>query len=187
MARLPQPGADDGIWGQILNDYLSAAHNADGTLKDNSVTNNTIAANTINASALVNGTIAEAKLDTSVQTKLNAAVDATTTAKGIVQLAGDLGGTAASPTVPGLAAKANQATTYTKTEVDTSLSGKANTTHTHTASQISDSTVTGRAVLTAADAATARSAIGVTNTVQIVTDFSSVTTPVYGTLYVVRA
>lgn len=32
--------------------------------------------------------------------------DATTTSKGIVQLAGDLGGTATAPTVPGLAAKA---------------------------------------------------------------------------------
>lgn len=35
------------------------------------------------------------------------APDATTTAKGIVQLAGDLGGTATAPTVPGLAGKAN--------------------------------------------------------------------------------
>jgi hypothetical protein len=33
--------------------------------------------------------------------------DATTTSKGIVQLAGDLGGTAASPTVPGLTNKAD--------------------------------------------------------------------------------
>lgn len=33
------------------------------------------------------------------------AADATTSSKGVVQLAGDLGGTAASPTVPGLAAK----------------------------------------------------------------------------------
>lgn len=33
--------------------------------------------------------------------------DATTSTKGIVQLAGDLGGTATSPTVPGLASKAN--------------------------------------------------------------------------------
>ena len=44
--------------------------------------------------------------------------DATTSAKGIVQLAGDLGGTAASPTVPGLAAKADSST------VTTALSGK---------------------------------------------------------------
>lgn len=33
MARLPQPGADDGIWGEVLNNYLSQAHNADGSLK----------------------------------------------------------------------------------------------------------------------------------------------------------
>src|SRR6185437_11540980 len=38
------------------------------------------------------------------------APDATTLAKGIVQLAGDLGGTAASPTVPGLANKVGSVT-----------------------------------------------------------------------------
>lgn len=42
-----------------------------------------------------------------------AAPDATTTSKGIVQLAGDLGGTAAAPTVPALANKANTSTTIT--------------------------------------------------------------------------
>lgn len=31
--RLPNPGSDQGQWGQILNDYLSVEHNADGTLK----------------------------------------------------------------------------------------------------------------------------------------------------------
>jgi hypothetical protein len=31
--RLPTPGADDGQWGQILNDFLSQAHNLDGSLK----------------------------------------------------------------------------------------------------------------------------------------------------------
>ena len=69
------------------------------------------------------------------------APDATASVKGLVQLTGDLGGTAASPTVPGLA-------------------GKAPTVHTHTASQISDSTTVGRSVLTAADATAARTAIG---------------------------
>ena len=34
MARLPQPGSDNGTWGDVLNDYLSESHNADGTLKD---------------------------------------------------------------------------------------------------------------------------------------------------------
>ena len=33
MSRLPTPGSDAGNWGAILNDYLSQAHNADGTLK----------------------------------------------------------------------------------------------------------------------------------------------------------
>jgi hypothetical protein len=34
MARLPSPGSDNGTWGTLLNDFLSVAHNADGTLKD---------------------------------------------------------------------------------------------------------------------------------------------------------
>lgn len=69
----------------------------------------------------------------------------------------------------------------------TALAGKAAVTHTHTASQISDSTAVGRAVLTATDAAAAQSALAIANTVQVVNAFTDVTTPVYGTLYVVRA
>ena len=38
MARLPQPGGDVGTWGDVLNDYLSTVHNADGTLKNGVVT-----------------------------------------------------------------------------------------------------------------------------------------------------
>lgn len=33
MARLPQPGSDDGTWGNILNQYLLVAHDTDGSLK----------------------------------------------------------------------------------------------------------------------------------------------------------
>ncbi len=33
MARLPNPGSDNGTWGTILNDFLTQAHNDDGTLK----------------------------------------------------------------------------------------------------------------------------------------------------------
>lgn len=46
-----------------------------------------------------------------------AATDATTTAKGVVQLAGDLGGTAAAPTVPGLAFKADSAHTHAADDI----------------------------------------------------------------------
>ncbi len=37
MSRLPIPGSDDNVWGQILNDFLNIAHNTDGTLKSASV------------------------------------------------------------------------------------------------------------------------------------------------------
>jgi hypothetical protein len=33
MPRLPQPGSDDGTWGDILNDFLQVEHNADGSQK----------------------------------------------------------------------------------------------------------------------------------------------------------
>lgn len=69
----------------------------------------------------------------------------------------------------------------------TALNAKASSVHTHTASQISDSSAVGRAVLTATDAAAAQSALAIANTVQVVNSFTDVTTPVYGTLYVVRA
>lgn len=46
------------------------------------------------------------------------------------------------------------------TATQTALNGKAATVHTHTASQISDSTSTGRSILTAADAAAVRDAAG---------------------------
>lgn len=73
------------------------------------------------------------------------------------------------------------------TNLQTSLDAKAAVSHTHTAAQISDSTTVGRAVMTATDAAAAQSALAIANTVQVVNAFTDVTTPVYGTLYVVRA
>ncbi len=33
MSRLPNPGSDDDVWGQILNDFLLVSHAADGTLQ----------------------------------------------------------------------------------------------------------------------------------------------------------
>lgn len=39
MSRLPVPGYDQGQWGQILNDFLSVAHNSDGVIIDSRVVN----------------------------------------------------------------------------------------------------------------------------------------------------
>lgn len=33
MPRLPRPGEDEDVWGDILNDFLVVSHNDDGTLK----------------------------------------------------------------------------------------------------------------------------------------------------------
>lgn len=94
MPRLPIPGSDQGQWGQILNDYLSAAHNTDGTLK----------ANTVGSVQLQDGSVGSAKLDATVQAALDSAVsgvapDATASSKGVVRLAGDLTGTAMTPLI----------------------------------------------------------------------------------------
>lgn len=61
MTRLPIPGSDQGNWGQILNDYLSQAHETDGTLKADSVTSEAIAPNAVT----------EESLAPAVQVKLN--------------------------------------------------------------------------------------------------------------------
>ena len=34
MTRLPQPGQDEGTWGDILNEFLLVSHNSDGSLRD---------------------------------------------------------------------------------------------------------------------------------------------------------
>ena len=43
MARLPQPGSDAGNWGAILNEFLSQAHQTDGSLKDDIITETQLA------------------------------------------------------------------------------------------------------------------------------------------------
>jgi hypothetical protein len=125
MSRLPSPGSDDGVWGGVLNDFLLVEHNTDGTLKasgtlagkadDSTVVHNTgnesvAGIKTFTSSPIVpsptNGTDAANK--TYVDSiAVSGAPDADAITKGLVQLAGDLGGTAASPTVPGLNSKAN--------------------------------------------------------------------------------
>lgn len=134
MARLPNPGNDDGVWGSILNDYLSVSLDVDGTLKTTAVPD---AAGTtkgklqltgdlggtaatpvvtglqgrpVNSGAPSDGEVltynaSASQWESAAVTSSGTVPDATITSKGIVQLAGDLAGTAAAPTVPGLAGK----------------------------------------------------------------------------------
>lgn len=164
MARLPQPGGDDGQWGQILNEYLLVSHNDDGTIKGELLNNNGGGGDP--------GTV----------------VDATTTTKGVIQLAGDLGGTAAAPTVPGLANKANATHAHNASDITTGtldaarlpaatssatggvrltgdlggtatsptvpgLAGKADATHSHAATDITSGTLSADRLPNATDTA----------------------------------
>ncbi len=123
MSRLPTPGSDNGSWGDILNDYLSVAHASDGTIKPASLsaaggetTSNKGAADgyaPLDSTAKVpttnlggsGGTSSTFLRGDQTWAAVPAASDATTSSKGIIQLAGDLAGTASAPTVPGLAGK----------------------------------------------------------------------------------
>lgn len=124
MARLPQLGGDEGTWGEVLNDFLLETHNNDGTLKPAIVTSTNLAPNAVGSNALSSNSVTSTTLavsggtDGQVLTKDSAQTSgmkwasatasipqATTTSLGSVQLAGDLGGTATAPTVPGLANK----------------------------------------------------------------------------------
>lgn len=124
MARLPVPGSDSGQWGDLLNTFLDVAHNLDGTL-DTTAVSAAITPGSITAAQLKDTYITAndkgqpngvAALDVtgkvpSSQLPTGTVPDATPTTKGAVQLAGDLGGTAALPTVPGLTGKASVSTT----------------------------------------------------------------------------
>ena len=114
MTRLPIPGQDDGTWGGILNDFLAVAHNTDGTLKNGAAANDTSVVHTtgnetvggiktFTASPVVptpttGGQAANKTYVDSVAT--SGAPDATTSSKGIVQLAGDLGGVGTAAAAP---------------------------------------------------------------------------------------
>ena len=118
MGRLPIPGSDNGTWGMLLNDYLGVEHNADGTLKssgtlatkaDNSAVVHNSGTETVNGSKTftaspiiptpMNTTHAATKAYVD-DTVASGAPDATTTTKGIVRLAGDLGGTGTAASAP---------------------------------------------------------------------------------------
>lgn len=97
MARLPQPGGDEGVWGSVLNDFLGTAHNSDGSLK-----NGVVGTGTLNAGSPTSGQVLAYDgngLSWSTPTASGSVADASSSVKGLVQLSGDLGGTAASPQV----------------------------------------------------------------------------------------
>lgn len=98
MSRLPVPGSDNDIWGNVLNDFLQNAHNADGSLKP----------------------VARTSLDASTQASLAKADSALQTAAQLVQsVDGQTGAVDLSSTYE---TQTNAATTYaTKAELNAAV------------------------------------------------------------------
>lgn len=82
MARLPNPGSDAGVWGDLLNEFLTVTHNADGTLKGAAVGGSTIQDGAVTTSKIADGQVTTAKLafDPATQTELDAAISGLSTA-----------------------------------------------------------------------------------------------------------
>lgn len=137
MARLPQPGQDAGNWGEILNDFLKQSIDDNGSLK----------ANTVDRSQIKDASINEAKLDSSVQSKLNA-VSSGISDGAVTDVKVAASAEIAQSKISGLTA---------------ALSAKANATHTHTVNQISDASALGQSIVTAANATAARTSLGLSN------------------------
>jgi hypothetical protein len=72
-ARLPTVGGDDGNWGQILNDFLSTAHNTDGSLKTDSVGAAQLKPSAVASANIADGAITNAKLDSATQARITGA------------------------------------------------------------------------------------------------------------------
>lgn len=62
MARLPIPGSDDGKWGEILNQYLSVALDADGELRTDTVGRDQLRLNSVTSHAIADESVTSSKL-----------------------------------------------------------------------------------------------------------------------------
>lgn len=181
MTRLPIPGSDDGTWGDVLNAFLSVAHAADGTLKTGTVGTSNLADSSVTTPKLAttgaptSGQVLSYNGTGLAWASTAGTPDATNASKGVIQLAGDLGGTAAAPTVPGLAAKAPlNSPTFTGTvtvPAPTNPTDAVDKAYVDTANgaQIDKSTVTTKGDLIAATAANTVTRVGVGTDGQVLT------------------
>jgi len=91
-ARLPVPGSDADQWGTILNDFLSVAHNADGTIKTGTTGTTVAVGNDSRFAGAAAGTANAALSATDATTTNSRAPTGSITS-------GDLSGSYPSPTV----------------------------------------------------------------------------------------
>ncbi|HSX34113.1 MAG TPA: hypothetical protein VLF62_00525 [Candidatus Saccharimonadales bacterium] len=81
MARLPNPGSDDNVWGDVLNDFLLQSHKTGGGLKDDIVGATQIQDNSISAGKLQTDAVTTIKIQNDAVTTAKIVDDAVTTAK----------------------------------------------------------------------------------------------------------
>lgn len=62
MARLPQPGGDEHVWGDVLNDFLSQTLASDGSIKSGVVDNDNLASNCVSTAKIQNNAVATASI-----------------------------------------------------------------------------------------------------------------------------
>lgn len=115
MARLPIPGSDAGRWGDVLNEFLTQAHNEDGTLKVGALTKSTVGLSNVDNTSDANKPVSSA-----VQTALNSKASTTHT-----HTLGDLVGVSVTGAASGYALLYN-GTSWAPGAVSTG-SGEANT------------------------------------------------------------
>lgn len=66
MARLPNPGGDNGTWGNILNDYLNVSLDTDGAIRAGAVGAEQLSTGAVIANALSDHAVGFAKLSQEV-------------------------------------------------------------------------------------------------------------------------
>ena len=157
MPRLPQPGADNGVWGDLLNNFLTVSHNNDGTVKADAVDASALQDNSVSGSKLQDSSVSDSKLDTT-----NAATNgqvlsytpsgltwANNAAGGDPAMGGDLSGLASNAQIVAgavgateLAANAVTTIKITDSNVTTAKIADANVTDAKIASGVSQSKIT---------------------------------------------
>jgi hypothetical protein len=140
---LPAGGVPEADLAVAVQTKLNASTIADGSVTTSKLANSAVTAGKLSAG----GAIADQVLSYdgfglawTTPSSVGNVSDATASAKGIVQLAGDLGGTAAAPTVPGLVTKADETI---QIATSGSLIGGGNLSANRTLSLSGDSTTPG--------------------------------------------
>lgn len=141
MARLPQPGGDEGTWGDVLNQFLLTSHNSDGTVRTSSVQDALPSAS--NGQVLTyNGTSGQWEGQNGGSGDPAVGGDLSGTASNAQIVAGAVGGTElASGAVSDAKVSASAAIAQSKiANLTSDLAGKASATHTHPQSDITNLT-----------------------------------------------